>query len=310
MEWNIKKLAYLFAFLFSLLSITVNAQIKIISYTTTDVSCSGGNNGSITFTTQFGPGPFTYIVTGPGEDTVVTNSRTYTFNNLNAGSYILVARDAAGKFDVKFPLDVNEPAPLDTNSSSTTVTNVKCNGGNTGAISLVMQGGNPPYTYTWSNGATTQNLTGLTAGNYSVTVKDSKTCTYSVSFTVTQPTALSLSPTITNISCNGGSNGAVNITASGGVTPYTYSWSNGASTQNISGLSAGTYTLTLTDANGCTKIGSYNVTQPTALSVTGVPSNVNCNGATTGAITLTVTGGTSPYTYSWSNGATTQILTL
>jgi len=308
MEWKIKKLAYLTAFLFIFLSITVNAQIKIISYTTNDVSCNGGNNGSITFTTQFGPGPFTYIVTGPGEDTVVTNLRTYTFSNLNAGSYILVARDAAGKFDVKFPLDINEPAPLDTNSSTTTVTNVKCNGGNTGAISLVMQGGTAPYTYAWSNGANTANVSGLTAGNYSVTVTDSKNCTYSVSFTITEPTPLSLSSSVTNVSCNGGSNGAIDLTESGGVGPYTFAWSNGATSEDLTGLSFGTYSVTVTDANGCTKTGSYNVTQPTALSVTGVPTNINCNGANTGAIALTVSGGTSPYTYSWSNGATSQNL--
>ncbi|MBL0051221.1 MAG: SprB repeat-containing protein [Bacteroidetes bacterium] len=113
--------------------------------------------------------------------------------------------------------------------------------------------------------------------------------------------------TVTNVNCNGNSNGAININVAGGTTPYTYSWSNGATTQNVTNLSPNTYTVTVTDANGCTATLSQAITQPNALALTiGTVTNVNCNGNNNGAININIAGGTTPYAYSWSNGATTQ----
>ncbi|MBE1615962.1 SprB repeat-containing protein, partial [Flavobacterium sp. SaA2.13] len=113
-------------------------------------------------------------------------------------------------------------------------------------------GGTAPYTYVWNTTATTQDLTGLPAGTYEVTVTDANGCTATASVTVTQPTVLSASGTATNVSCNAGSNGAVDLTVTGGTAPYTYVWNNAATTQDLTGLTASTYDVTVTDANGCT----------------------------------------------------------
>ncbi len=145
---------------------------------------------------------------------------------------------------------VNEPTPL---APSVVVTNVACFGGSNGAVNLSIAGGSPGYTYVWSNGATTQDIGGLVEGDYCVTITDSHGCTATICATVTQPTQLSLTAIITPVvNCTGGNNGAIDLTVSGGTSPYTYNWSNGATTQDISNLAVGSYTVTVTDANGCT----------------------------------------------------------
>ncbi|MBI4649131.1 MAG: hypothetical protein HY738_21705, partial [Bacteroidia bacterium] len=187
-----------------------------------------------------------------------------------------------------------------------TQTNVSCNGGNNGAVNLTVIGAVPPYTYLWSNSATTQDINNLTAGTYTVTITDANSCTTTTSVTITQPTALTAFYTQTNVSCNGGNNGSINLTVSGGVSPYTYLWSNSATAQDINSLTAGIYTVTITDSNSCTKTTSVTITQPTALTASCTQTNVSCNGGNDGAINLTVFGGVSPYIYLWSNSATTQ----
>lgn len=128
--------------------------------------------------------------------------------------------------------------------------------------------------------------------------------------TISQP-AQALSASISsaqNISCYDVPNGSINLSVSGGTTAYSYLWSNGATTQNISGLQAGTYSVTVTDANGCTASANATLTQPAATLNTTIStaSNVSCYGLSNGSLNLNVTGGTSPYSYNWSNGATTQ----
>ena len=196
---------------------------------------------------------------------------------------------------------------------TTTQVNVLCNGAATGSIDLSVTGGTAPYTYDWSNDGPetpdndTQDLTGLVAGTYTVTVTDMVGATSTASVTITQPAALALTSVITHVTCFGLLNGAINLSVSGGVSPYTYDWSNdGPETpdndpQDLTGLAAGTYMVTVTDANGCTASHTAMVNQPTALSLSTVVTNVTCAGGNNGAIDLTVTGGTPGYTYDWSN---------
>lgn len=189
---------------------------------------------------------------------------------------------------------------------SSLVTQIACNGAANGAIDLTITNG-LGVTYLWSNGATTQDLTGLAPGNYSVTVSK-VACVVNTSFSVTEPTALSCvcNAVVSNVTCFNGTNGSITPQITGGSLPYSYLWSNAQTTQTAGGLTAGTYTVTITDANNCIISGSASVTQPAALSLSAITTPVNCSGVSNGAINLTTNGGTSPYTYLWSNGSTTK----
>src|SRR6185503_13648528 len=129
---------------------------------------------------------------------------------------------------------------------SSSITNVNCYSQSTGGITLSVTNSTAPYTFNWSNGATTQNLSNIPAGNYTVTVTSANGCTRVTNTTITQP-ASAVAAALTssgNVSCNGGVNGTINIAVSGGITPYTYNWSNGATTQDLTSVAAGTYTVT------------------------------------------------------------------
>ncbi len=283
-------------------SFTVNQPSAALSVTgtVTNVDCYGNLTGAIDITVSGGTAPYTYSWSN--------GSTTEDLTGLAAGTYTVTVTDAHG-CTATHSFTVNQPgAAL---SITGTVTNVDCYGSSSGAIDITVSGGTAPYTYAWSNGTTTEDLTGLAAGTYTVTVSDAHGCTATHSFTVNQPSAaLSITGTVTNVDCYGSSSGAIDITVSGGTAPYTYSWSNGASTEDLTGLAAGTYTVTVTDANGCTATHSFTVNQPgAALSITGTVTNVDCYGSSSGAIDITVSGGTAPYTYSWSNGASTEDLT-
>ncbi len=185
------------------------------------------------------------------------------------------------------------------------VTNVNCNGGSTGAINLTVSASCPNRTFLWSNGSVQQNLSGIAAGPYTVTVTYTGGTTQTATFTVTQPAAITATATPTPVNCFGGMNGAITLNPSGGTAPYTFVWTGPtpASGQNPSGLSAGSYTVVITDANSCTFTPpSVAVVQPNAIAL---PSNQisitnTCFGQSTGAINIGVTGGTSPYTFQWS----------
>ena len=194
-------------------------------------------------------------------------------------------------------------------SLSSSQTNVSCNGGSNGTITLTIGAGYSPYTFIWSNSATTQNLTGLSVGSYSVTVTDSLgTVDSLLSIGITQPSVLTASITvIQNVSCYGGSNGSAYAVPSGGTAGFTYLWSNsstGDTAASLNYVGAGYY-VTVTDAHGCTTTAHGVITQPTALNITITSLvNVSCNGGNNGSINGVVTGGTVAYSYSWSNGET------
>jgi erythromycin esterase-like protein len=186
------------------------------------------------------------------------------------------------------------------------ITHVSCNAGNNGSVDITPTGGTGAYTYAWTGGTTTQDISTKIAGSYNVTITDANACTASASYSITQPLVLAQSGVVTNLSCNGGNNGAVNITVSGGTATYTYTWNSGAITEDISGRTNGTYTLTITDSKGCTTSGSYAITQPSAVSTTGVITHVSCNAGNNGSVDITPAGGTGAYTYAWTGGITTQ----
>ena len=190
---------------------------------------------------------------------------------------------------------------------SVTANNITCNGANNGNAIVNVTNGTAPYTYEWSNGQTNAQTTNLSTGTYTVTVRDNNGCSVVESLEITQPDALTTSLSATSILCNGQTSNITN-TVAGGTPNYTYNWNNGSTTQNLEGVGGGTYSVTVTDANSCTATSSITVNEPEELTSELSAGTIACNGSTTD-ITNTVSGGTTPITYEWNNGANTQNLT-
>jgi gliding motility-associated-like protein len=194
--------------------------------------------------------------------------------------------------------------------ATSTINNVLCNGSNTGSASATPFGGTPPYTYQWSpSNQTTQTATGLGAGTYTVVVTDGNNCTVIGTVIISEPPPLSTTVSLGAIACNGGTTSAT-VTASGGTPAYTYVWGTTPvqTSPTATGLTAGTYSLLVTDANGCTFVQNVSLTQPSPLSVSVTSSGAGCGSSSNGTASASGNGGTSPYTYLWSNGQTTSTI--
>ena len=279
-------------------SVTITQPTALsASITATPVSCNGGNNGTADLTITGGIAPYNFEWTN--------DATTEDMIGLTAGTYSVTITDANG-CTTTTSAEVSEPTAL---SASIVATPVSCNDGNNGTADLTVIGGIAPYSFEWSNTATTEDVTGLTAGTYSVTITDANGCTATTSAEVNEPTALSASIVTTPVNCNGGNNGTADLTVTGGIAPYSFEWSNDTSTEDLTGLTAGTYSVTITDANGCTATTSAEVSEPTVLSASIVTTPVSCNGGNNGTVDLTVTGGIAPYNFEWTNDATTEDLT-
>lgn len=267
----------------------------------TDNTCAASLNGSATVNVSGGTGPFTYAWT----PNVSTGSSA---SNLAAGTYSVLVTDANGCTTTQ-SFNITAPPVL---TATNTQTNVTCFGGNNGSIIVTVGGGSPGYTYLWSPSiSTTDTVAAVGAGGpYVVTITDANGCTTQQSITITEPPQLTTSTTSTPVNC--AIMGSATTTPSGGTGPYTYSWSSGGTGTTENNLSVGSYSVTITDANGCTTTQTVSVTQLATMSLGGSPTNAQCfNG--TGSATVTVTGGNGPYTYQWSpsggNNATASGLT-
>lgn len=262
----------------------------------TNVTCNGANNGAINITVIGGAAPYVFAWTKDGDPLFISNVEDPA--NFGPGIYHLSITDALGTnilMDenggmITIDVTIIEPQIL---TSAGSGSNVSCFNGTNGTASVLADGGTAPYTYLWSNGAITNTINNLSAGTYTVTVTDANGCTSNASYLVTQPSALSITVTGTLATCNG----SVNANVSGGTTPYIYLWNNGATTQSISNVPAGTYSVVVTDANGCTVTGAYTITGNSSINPTATVTNVNCFGGSNGIITVTGAGGTAPRTY-------------
>ena len=269
-------------------------QAFAISSTVTPVTCRGDNNATLTIdSVTGGTAPYQYSLNGG------TFGTDLVYSNLAVGSYTLTVRDANGCTTTR-GYDVTEP-PAITASIASTV-NADCNGAATGAITVAFSGGHGGFTYSLdgNNFQASATFAGLTAGSYTINAKDQFGCTAQVTTSITEPTALSLPFEKTDISCFGESNGQITGLASGGTAPYTYSLDGtNFQTGTFSGLNAGSYTLTVKDANECTATVNVSLTEPAVLTFGGTgTTNVTCFGGADGMITVNGMGGTAPYTYS------------
>jgi hypothetical protein len=259
-----------------------------------NVECPGDADGSIDLTVTGGTEPFSYAWSN--------GATTQDLDGLMAGTYTVTVTDDNGCTET-ISVQISEPADL---MISSDIDDVDCNGAATGRITVLASGGTPVYDYDWDNGATTRTISGLTAGTYVVTVTDASDCEIVASFTVNEPPAITLSGTVTDNDCFGENDGAIDLTVAGGTPGYSFAWSNGATTEDISALTAGTYDVTVTDANECVAMTSFTVGEADEIDLAVTPTNVLCNGGSDGAVDLTVSGGLAPYTYLWTTGATTE----
>jgi gliding motility-associated-like protein len=244
-----------------------------------NVTCYGGNNGSVSITPSGGVGPYTI---SPNQ------------NNLTAGSYIFTVTDDNG---CQFPVNAQITEPQsDLSVSLSSQTNISCNGLSDGSVTLLITGGTAPYT-------TTPSTTDLAPGNYTFTVTDNNGCSSSVSTIISEPAILDAQATNTIITVSGGTS-IVTVTGTGGTSPYI-----GTGTFTVT---AGIYSYTVTDANGCSDVVTVTITEPLPLSASSTASSILCNGGTT-QVTVTGNGGTSPYSgtgvYTESAGTYTYTIT-
>ncbi|QTN37776.1 SprB repeat-containing protein [Cryomorphaceae bacterium] len=282
------------------------APLEVANFNRTDVTCAGGMDGEIdNGGTTGGTPPYTYLWSNA--------ATTPDISNLGAGNYSVTVTDAVGCTVVYLNIIINEPAAIVITNDPANKTDLDCFGDTDAFISVTASGGTGMLSYSWSNGVNGQSISGVPGGVYTVNVTDANGCVESVSYTVTEPAAITVTGTTTDPSCAAGS-GSVDLVVSGGTPNYSYVWSNGdaGSTAGPITLVAGngTYGLTVTDANGCEYTNSYTLTAPASIAITETITPTSCNsGSDTyspdGSVSVSVTGGTAPYVYSWNGGMTT-----
>ena len=277
-------------------NIIVSEPDQISVSVSQDAGCAGAN---LTVNANGGTIPYEYSKNG------IVFQASNIFTNVSPGNYTIYVRDASS-CETSLLVNVGSSNAMSVNGS---ITNPLCYGSSNGSIQLTVTNGVLPLVYNWSNGATTANLNNISSGTYWVTVTGSNGCSLTNSFTLVNPQNISITLTGSNITSAGGSDGSIQTLVSGGTPPYSYSWSNGATTQNISGLTAGVYYLTLTDNNQCVTYKSKLLIEnlPT-ITITFNTVPVTCHNGNNGSITAIPTGGVAPYSFLWSNGATVSTI--
>ena len=287
-----------------------SAGLTAMISNSTNVSCFGGNNGNATVIASGGTSPYSYSWnTNP-----IQTSATAT--GLTAGSYNVIVTDSNG-CSISSPITITEPAGM--SATITAQTDVFCSGNSTGSATVTATGGTAPYSYSWNTTPvqTSATATNLAIGTYTATITDTNGCTTTTQATITEPNGIVISiASQTNVNCYGNNTGAVSVLASGGTGILLYSWDTipVQTSLNATGLIAGTYHLTVTDANNCTKVQTVNITQPDDINITtDLEKDITCFNDANGEIKITITGGTLNYNYTWTKDgisyATTEDIT-
>ncbi len=289
-----------------LLTIGQPSPVSVVFNSSTDVTCFGGNNGTADVTVSGGTIPYNFDWTG---DLTGHNSGAEDPDDLVADMYNLVVTDNNSCEEIIDDIvEIEEPADLAVVVDN--IIHVDCNGEQTGAVEIIPSGGTPAYSYAWtgpSGPLTTQNISGLGAGAYSLTMTDANLCSkdFINVATVNENTGISATFDLTDVSCNGGSDGAINASVLGGTPNYIYDWTGPGgpypATEDLSGLDTGSYQLTVTDDLGCIEVFPVQtLNQPPAISASATTVDVDCFGAGNGSIDLSVSGGTPGFTFAWT----------
>ncbi len=290
-------------------SVTISGQSSLLmasfaANSTTAVRCYGESTGSATVSVNGGTPGYTYLWN------TIPQQTTQTATNLSAGQYYVTVTDSHNCTAVSSVTVVGQSSPLTANFSTANVNNVDCHGNSNGSAMVSVAGGTPMYQYLWNTVPVQTNVmaTGLSAGNYSVTITDANLCTASAEVAIAQPALLQVSTSSTSANC-GGMGGSVNANAVGGTGQYSYSWTNGAGQTftgvNLNNVMPSTYYLTVTDINGCTASNSANVERiGNIAAVINIINQPGCGSAqNNGALEVLPQSGIAPFSYQWSNGS-------
>ncbi|MBI4649578.1 MAG: SprB repeat-containing protein, partial [Bacteroidia bacterium] len=268
----------------------------VLSVDFTNVTCFGANDGTATAFAAGGDYSFTYLWS--------TDSINSTLTGLTQGTYTVTVTTCAIAPTILIE-SITISAPAEALSVVESFTNPSCVFDN-GTIELSISGGGIPYYIEWSTGETSANLDNLAEGTYLYTVTDNFGCEITGDVTLADSSDLAITYVVTDILCHDDGDGSIDLTITGGATPYTIEWVTGDTIEDLSNLDGGTYTVTVTDDNGCNVTGAINVFEPAALEASFDVSNISCFGEINGAIDLTVSGGTDPYSFLWSTSDTTE----
>ncbi len=284
------------------MSITVlePTAVDVVVDSTTNPTCSGSADGSIYITATGGTGSYTYL--WPNATTVED------ITGLNNGTYIVTVSDANNCTDtVSATLTVPNPILISVDN----ITNNSCAGTTDGSITISATGGVGALSYLWANGTTTVTNTAIAEGTYIVSVTDANNCMDTAQATVIPTVFLTTTDATTNPNCFGQS-GNSTVTVAGGSGSYTFDWgTSSTSTTGTATLAGGTHIVTITDGgNGCMTMDTVTITVPDSITITTVNvNNITCTGAiNSGSIDINISGGTAPYSFNWSTGATTEDL--
>jgi gliding motility-associated-like protein len=266
--------------------------------------CYGSADGSASVTAVGGVTPYTFVRSDTDTNT------TGTFESLASGSYQVQVIDAKGCTNTT-TVTVGQPALLQLQETMSAHQNVDCYGNSTGGVTVAAYGGTPQYTYEL-NGVTNNSgvfASQLAEGTYTVNVTDNNNCTAQTTVTITQPTLLQISATHENLRCKQDGSGSIDLTVMGGTSPYSYQWRynnvNYATTQDVTGVMAGEYTVIVTDNNGCPHDTTITVTEPEGMVLTmSDPATICLHDSADISATIQDGTGTPPYRFSWSNGHT------
>ncbi|MCW8941376.1 MAG: SprB repeat-containing protein, partial [Flavobacteriales bacterium] len=286
------------------ISITEPALL-VANPSSTDMSCNGVCDGSVTANPTGGTTPYSYVWTGPGGP-----YNTQSVNSLCAGTYVVTVTDSNNCVAID-SVTVTSPQPL---AITTNKTDMSCNGVCDGTATATITGGTTPFTIVWTSvpagqvaaGQGTTSISALCAGTYTINVTDSNGCTANASVVINEPASINANLTQTEVTCNGGCDASATVTPSGGVAPYSVSWNGFAFVpvvggfNTINGLCAGNHTVIVRDANNCTTTINFTITEPNALITSTIGTDLSCNGICNGTATTTPSGGSGTYTFTWT----------
>jgi hypothetical protein len=298
-------------------SVTSTASVSSIFTSGSQISCQDSCDGAATVVGLGGtPAVTGYIYQWDAN----ANSQTSDIaTGLCAGTYDVTVTDSLGCSSIA-SVTVSEPTAVSVSSSVSSNYNgasISCQDSCDGALTALPSGGSAVYTFLWSDGQTTATASGICAGSYSLTVSDQNGCSSSSSVSISEPTAVSVSSAVSStyngapISCNGTCDGELTAVGLGGTGGLSYLWSDAQITAIASGVCDGTFSVTVTDANGCFDTVSVSISEPSAVTATSTSTDALCNGNSDGTATATALGGTGVYSYVWSTlpGQSTAIAT-